>query len=329
MRRVDGAADPSFLAPPDQVADWRLVVLLDAVADAGVLDRLPGRGENLARELDLDPHGLRVLLNALIAWGVVTRDDDGHYARGPQAPDASVTATLRHHARALRKWAVAAGDGLRGSSSADDPPPIAQPEVFLDALAATARRSAASLVNACLARFPGARSVLDLGGCHGEYAMEFARRGLRATMHDRAAMVDIVRARGQLAAAGVDLYAGDFFSDVPTGPFDLLFCAGITHTFDGDHNQALYRRLRPIVTDGGGIAVATFLRGRHRMGDVFAVQMLLNGNGGDTHAEADYRSWLTAAGFEPDAAVLDLGDRGQSILFASRADSKRGEAATY
>lgn len=128
-------------------------------------------------------------------------------------------------------------------------------------------------------------------------------------------MVEIARSRRVLEAAGVDLFAGDFFEVVPDGPFDLAFCAGITHTFDGEHNVDLYRRLRSTIASGGGVAIVTFLRGRQPLADVFAVQMLVNGNGGDAHAEHEYRRWLATAGFRP-PEVIDLAGRAQSILFA-------------
>jgi len=311
-----GVVDLSFLAPPGEISDWRLTVLVDAVAGAGVLDRLPGTAEEIAQALNLDAHSLRVMLDALVPWAVVERDDDGRYLLGPGAPPPHAVATIRHHARSLRAWSTTAGDRLRGVRYVQRSG-IPEPELFFDALAATARRSAPGLVDSCLARFPQARRVLDLGGLHGEYSLEFARRGLDVTMQDLPAMVEIARRRGVLDQAGVTLFAGSFFEEVPGGPFDLAFCAGITHTFDGERNQTLFRRLRPVVAAGGGVAIATFLRHRHPMADIFAVQMLTNANGGDTHTEEEYRRWLGDAGFRVDGPPLDLPDRPQSILFAS------------
>ncbi len=312
------SGDLSSLSPPGQVADWRMTVLFVAVARTGVFAQLPGTADDLAASLGLDPNGLRVVLDALRAWGIVEQDrsGDGRYAMGPEAPGPEAAATIRQHARAIRRWGTSVDDRLRGVLD-DSPAGIPEPEVYLDALAVTARETAPELVDLCLARFPQARSVVDLGGCHGEYSLEFARRGLKVTMQDMPTMIDIVQRRGQLASAGVELFAGSFFEEVPEGPFDLAFCAGITHTFDGDHNLALYGRLRPVVNGGGGIAVVTFLRGRQPLADVFAVQMLVNGNGGDTHAEAEYRAWLTAAGFRVDEAPVDIPDRAQSVLFAT------------
>lgn len=317
VRQVETAPpDLTFFSPPGAAADWRLILLCDAAASSGVLDNLPGTAEDVAGRTALDPHALRVMLDALVTLDVVEPGPEGSYALGPGAPDPEAISKIRHHARALRRWAVAIEPRLRGESGGD-PAGMADPELFHDSLAATARTLAPEVIDACLSRFPNAGSVLDLGGLHGEYALEFSRRGLRATMQDQPAMVDVARRRGRLETAGVDLFEGSFFETLPEGPFDMVFCSGITHTFDGNRNLALFRSLHEVVAPSGGIAVVTFLRGRNPLTALFAVQMLLNGDGGDTHTEAEYREWLGVAGFTVDQAVVDLpGREARSVLFA-------------
>lgn len=310
-------SDLSFLSPPGEIADWRLVVLCDVAGAGGVFDELPGTAAAIARRLGLDPHGVRVVLDALAALDVVEHREDGAYGPGPGAPDDATLATIRHHARALRRWAMTVDHRMRGELGGD-PIGMADPDTFHDSLAASASRAAPEVVDACLARFPDARSVLDLGGLHGEYSLEFARRGLRATMQDQPRMVEVARKRGRLEAAGVELFEGDFFESVPEGPFDLAFCSGITHTFGAEGNLALFGNVRKVVAPGGGVAVVTFLRERSPVAALFAVQMLLNENGGDTHAEAEYREWLQSAGFTVDAEVVDLATvAGRSALFGT------------
>ncbi|HEV2761096.1 MAG TPA: methyltransferase [Acidimicrobiales bacterium] len=308
--------DLTFLAPPGEAADWRVVVLCDAAASTGVLEKLPGTAEELSDRTGLEPQALRVVLDALAAVGVLESDGDGRFTLGSAAPEPAALATVRHHARALRRWATSLEPRLRGEPTRD-PAGITDPEMFHDALAANARKVAPEVVDVCLQRFPDARTVLDLGGLHGEYSLEFTRRGLQATMQDQPAMVDVARRRGRLEAAGVELFEGSFFETVPEGPFDLAFCSGITHTFDAERNRTLFRNLRPVVAPGGGVAVVTFLRGRNPLTPLFAVQMLVNDNGGDTHTEAEYRAWLGEAGFSVDEAVLDLPGQGsRTVLFA-------------
>jgi SAM-dependent methyltransferase len=308
-------ADLSFLAPPGEVADWRTVLLCEAAVAAGLFDNLPGTVDEVVGRAGLDPGATRVVLDALTTLGVVVADSDGRYALGPAAPEKAAMAGVRHHARAMRRWANALEPALRGKTPATD---VIDYDLFFDALARNARKAAPGVVDVCLERFPEARRVLDLGGLHGEYALEFTRRGLKATMQDKPEVIDVGRRRGHLEAAGVELFEGSFFDVVPDGPFDLAFCSGITHTFDGEHNLALYRNLRKVVAPGGGVAVVTFLRGRNPLIALFAVQMLLNDKNGDTHTESEYREWLGETGFTVDEGVVDLPEQGaRSVLFAT------------
>jgi hypothetical protein len=134
-------------------------------------------------------------------------------------------------------------------------------------------------------------------------------------MQDRSEVVDLVHTR--LAAAGVSTFAGDLFETMPGGPFDLVFCAGINHTYGADRNQALCHRAAAVTSPGGAIAIVTYLRGRDAMAPTFAVQMLVGGGGGDTHAEDDYRRWLSDAGL-PRVEVVDGAHPRESLLLARR-----------
>lgn len=309
------AADLSFLAEPHAVADWRLVVIVDVASETGLLDALPGRAADLAERLGLDPVGARIVLDALGAWDVVVADAEGTYALGPGAPGEAERAVLHHHARAMRQWAAGLEDRVRGVPLPEAGRPMPRPDRWLAALAVGARRSAPAVVDLVVAAAPDAGTLADLGGGHGEYAMEFAARGLKVVLQDRPAMVDVVRAAGRVEAAGVELRPGDFFETLPDGRFDVVFISGVTHTMPGRRAAELLRRAASITAPGGLLAVQTFLRGRHRTGAVFAVQMLSNGGGGDTHAEEDYRGWLADAGFTaPDVVDLDEGRR--SLLLA-------------
>lgn len=318
--------DRSFLAPPDQVSDWRMVLVYDAAADAGVFSALPGTSAQVADSLGLDPRAVRVVLDLLAVWDIVEHGPDGQYVHGSQAPGPDRDALLRHHGRSMRLWSDTLAARLRGvEPCASRPPSLGQRELWYAALAAFARPAAPAAIDACLSRFPDTRCVLDLGGGHGEHSMAFARRGRSVTMQDRSPAIDLARRTGRLEEQGVTLFEGDFFQTLPEGPFDLVFCAAVTDTYDGAANAALYRLLRSVTTPGGGIALLAFVRGRNPMVAAFAVQMLNVPGGGDTHTEHDYRQWLTQAGFDG-IEVLDLTGQAQSLVLANR-QADHGQAA--
>lgn len=316
------SSELSFMASPHEVADWRMVLLVAEADDAGLLRALPGRPGELAERLSLDEHAVMVVLAALSRFDLVDVDVEGAYSLGSEAIDADAAAALHHQANALKMWAARLGGRLRGEPSVPTGPP-SHPERWLDSMAVQARVTAPASVDACLSRLPDGRSALDLGGGHGEYALELARRGLAVSMQDRPMMIDIARNRGILEPAGVTLFAGDFFETVAPGPFDLVFCSGVTNTFSGARNRELFERVKPSLAPGGSLVIQTSMRDRQPAAALFGVQMLAVGNGGDAHPERLYRQWLAAAGYEVDD-VVDLEAGGRSILFASVLQTSRG-----
>lgn len=305
----------SFLAPPGCVNDWRATVLANSALETGLLGTLPAEATEAAARLGLSAHAVRVVLDALCEFDVVERDGQ-RYLLGPAAPDDAAAATLQHHARVIAGWATALPDRLAGA----EPPARrertpAELSRWLQALATTARERAPEIGDHCLHQFPRARRVLDLAGGHGEYGLEFARRGLDVTLQDLPAVIDLVANWDSLRQSPVTLVPLDAFDGLAQGPFDLVLCAGFTHTMSPEANADLLARLAGVTASGGGIAIVTFVRGHRPIAPIFAVQMLVAG-GGDTYGPEEYQRWLTDAGFDA-PALVDL-DSGTSVLTAAR-----------
>jgi hypothetical protein len=106
--------DYSFLAPPGEVADWRLIAAFDVAAEIGLFEALPATPTEAAARLGLDERAVRILLDALSVWGVVEEFDGGYSMRPGWPPDQGEAAVLRHHAQVLRTWSTQLGDRLRG-----------------------------------------------------------------------------------------------------------------------------------------------------------------------------------------------------------------------
>ncbi len=316
MHAGDRGADFSPLAPSERLADWRLALAYEAAG--GVLAVLPGSPAELAARCNLDEGALRAVLGLLAAWGIVATDDHGRYIDGPAAPSPPDGAMLSQHGVWIRRWAALLGKRLHHRTATSDEAPSRPPtDVGLDLLAVVTRRLTRPVLDVCLQRFPQATRVLDLGGGHGEYSLELARRGLRTTMQDLPEVIEIAERHGRLGSTGVELFAGDFFTTLPPGPFDLVLCAAVTNMFDGPSNRALYRRLRAIIAPGGGLAIVSYLRDRNRVAASFGLQMLVATEGGDAHGEEDYRHWLAEAGYRL-TQVHELDDSPQSIVLAER-----------
>ncbi|MDH3300934.1 MAG: class I SAM-dependent methyltransferase [Acidimicrobiia bacterium] len=310
--------DLGFLAEPGDLADWRMVILVDNAARAGLLDLLPGTAEEAAAKAGMHPKSARVLLDALTVFGVVTVIDDGEtvYRPGPAMPDGDQRAILAQHAQFIGRWASELPGRLPDPINRERRPWI-RPGLagWLASLGARAKGEAPGVIDRCLAAFPNARTVLDVAGGHGEYGIEAARRGLDVTLLDLPQVIDIVSEWPSVRETGIHLWAGDVFDSRPDATFDLVLAFGFTHTQPAGRIATLFPHLAALTNNGGGLAVNTFLRGSGPVARLFAVQMLIAGNDGDTHRLEDYVSWITAAGY--DEPWLEDGD-GRTLLLAKK-----------
>jgi len=87
--------DLTFLAPPGEAADWRTILLCDAAAATGLLDKLPGTSEELLGRTGLDPQAMRVVLDALVTMDVLETDADGRFALAATGPEPAAMAGVR------------------------------------------------------------------------------------------------------------------------------------------------------------------------------------------------------------------------------------------
>lgn len=302
---------PHFVSPVGTTSDWRLVIATDAACGSGLGDALPGTVDDVASQAGTDAHATRVVLDLLLAGGLVTLDETGKFSKTDLWPDEGLEAQLHQHARTIRAWSSGIAGRLRGDKN-PMPGGHQRLDLWLGSMAVGAEQMAPRHAALLLSEFPSARRVLELGGGHGCYGREFARRGLDVTMVDRPDVVEIAREKW-LRGERVRTVAGDFFREIPEGPFDLILCFGICHTFDGAHNRQLFSTIKPLLTDSGGLAIHTFLRNSHPSTATFAMQMLAVGRGGDTHAEADFDAWLSGAGFTSISVIRDDGPNAMLI----------------
>jgi SAM-dependent methyltransferase len=191
---------------------------------------------------------------------------------------------------------------VRAGNSGRQGPGGGQVEHFIAAMNAHARTVAGDAVRIVGAR--GVRRLLDVGGGPASFAIAFAQAepGLRAEVLDRAPVLPI--AEGHIRAAGlqdrVTAREGDLCSDPFGTGYDLVLVSAICHMLGEDENQDLLARCVRALAPGGRVAVRDFILDPDRAGPpgaaLFALNMLVNTERGNTYTEAEYRSWLERAG---------------------------------
>jgi SAM-dependent methyltransferase len=152
----------------------------------------------------------------------------------------------------------------------------------------------------------GAKTLLDLGGGPGTYAMAFLAKhpGLRATVCDRPAALEVAKeiaathkGGGRLSYLPLDLLK----DDIP-GHFDVIWYSNVLHIYSPEQNLDVFRRGKAALSDGGRFIIQdAFLHDREGLypeeASLFAVSMLLFTDTGNTYSAADTAAWLKQAGF--------------------------------
>jgi hypothetical protein len=71
------------------------------------------------------------------------------------------------------------------------------------------------------------------------------------------------------------------------------------------------------LSSGELIAIRDFIRGVSKGAALFAVNMVVNTESGNTYSEEEYRGWLGAAGFE-EIEVLPIPERDTYFILARK-----------
>ena len=152
-----------------------------------------------------------------------------------------------------------------------------------------------------------AKSLLDVGGGPGTYALEFLAKNptLHATVFDRPAALDVAKEIAKTRRYGKRLscVSGDFLSDKIKGKYDVIWLSNVIHIYSPAINLKLFQRLRPHLNPGGRLLIQdTFLLdkagSRPVETNLFAVTMLLFTESGNTYRAIDVQDWLKKAGYK-------------------------------
>ncbi len=151
-----------------------------------------------------------------------------------------------------------------------------------------------------------AKTLLDLGGGPGTYAMAFLAKNshLRATVCDREAALDVAKEIAATHRAGRRLsYLPLDFTKAPIpGTYDVIWYSNVLHIYSPEDNQAIFRRALAALTPGGRLIIQdAFLHDREGLypaeASLFAVSMLLFTESGNTYSAAETTGWLKGTGF--------------------------------
>lgn len=263
----------------------------------------PLSAEQIAGRIGADLRALTIVLDALAAMGLLIKQND-FYQTEPSAASAlsvdspaSILPMIRHSADLWNRWGQlthrVAGPQEKEKSM----------RAFIGAMHVIGNALAPRIVS--LVGPAEARQLLDVGGASGTYTIAFleAEPQMRATLFDLPPVIEMASER--LGAAGlldrVTLVAGDYRKDPLPAGHDLAFVSAIIHQNSPAENAMMFRKIFTALDPGGRIVVRDHLlsadRTHPRSGALFAVNMLVGTEGGNSYTETEIRDALEQAGF--------------------------------
>jgi SAM-dependent methyltransferase/DNA-binding CsgD family transcriptional regulator len=278
-----------------------------------------------AQKLGTDPRATEMLLNALVAVGALVKGEAvfgctaESKALGPARPG------LLHTVHLWDTWAtltecVRSGRAVR--SRGPEGFPEARTRAFIAAMHARAQESARETVR--LSGIHDAKRMLDVGGGSGAFSIAFAKTcpELRAEILDLGAVVPL--AEEYIREAGlqnrVRVRPGDMrTADFGEG-FDLVLLSAVCHMFGEDENRSLIQRCARALVPGGHLVIREFILQEDRAGPphaaLFALNMLVGTEHGNTYTEGEYRNWME----EADLGTITRPDPEGDVIVASKSD---------
>ncbi|HKI37395.1 MAG TPA: methyltransferase [Gemmataceae bacterium] len=294
-------------------------LILEAAVRCRVFDVLDAGAKTaaeVATQTRISPRGARGLLNALVGLGFLTRQGD-RYALAPGAETLLVSTKpgfaggmFRHTSRQIiPHWIHLTESVLTGR------PAIAVNQEgqgaeffreFVEDLFANNYEAARALADALkVAGGKGVVNVLDVAAGSGVWSIALAEKSpqVRVTVVDWPAVIPVCRKVAARHGVG-DRYrylSGDLLAVDYGGGYDVATLGHILHSEGERRSRELLRKVFAALAPGGTVAIAEMVSNDERTGPaqalIFALNMLVHTDEGDTFTFAEMNAWLREAGF--------------------------------
>jgi SAM-dependent methyltransferase len=305
-----------------------------------LLEQGVGTIEKLCDETRTSPRGLRILLNALVGLDLLAKDEKGRYALTPESATFLVSGKSSFHGAfflltsepMLPAWGklhevVRTGRPAHHINRAEDGVPFFLrfvEEIFPIHYPAAQRLAEVLDVS----KAAGPQSVLDLGAGSGVWSVALAQKSphVRVTAVDWAGVIPVTRkvAARFSVADRFRFVEGDLLEANFGGGHAIATIGHILHSEGEERSRMLLKRTFDSLAPGGTIAIAEILVDTDRTAPlpalIFAVNMLVNSEHGDTFSFGEISEWLRDAGFD-DVRTVEAPGLAPLLILATKPES--------
>ena len=290
--------------------------------------------KDLAEKLDTDVHGVKVLLNALCAMGLLYKSD-GYYSNTPLSRKFLCADSeeykgnmIMHHHHLMASWnqlgdTVISGGPVKESSK-DFVSEEKRRESFLLGMFNTAMLNAPNVVP--VVDFSSKKSLLDLAGGPGTYAIQFCMKypGLNATVFDfptTEPFFDKTVKQFNMEKR-VKFKAGDLLTDDIGAHYDAAWLSHILHSESSADCYMFIKKVFDALEPGGEIVIHDFILDNDKTAPefpaLFSLNMFLRTKQGRSYSKEEIVDMLEKAGFKDIEHILYENPNSASLLCAQK-----------
>jgi SAM-dependent methyltransferase len=291
--------------------------VLFTASDLGVFTKLAelkkADAPAIAHACKLDEHGTRLLLDACVALGLLSKEGK-LYSNSAEAAMFLVPGSPADLSKAIRynRDVYPAWGKLRELVQTGKP--VEQPQIHLGGDEERTRTFVLSMHGRAMGigravvpqlRLEGLRKLLDVGGGPGTYSMLIAERNpdIECVVLDLPGVVkvadELIRERGM--GKRVKTLAGDYHSTAFPKGLDAIIFFGVLHQESPDAICDLFRKAYDSLAPGGLIYVLDMMTNAGhtapKFSALFAVNMALTTENGWVFSDEELAGWLKQIGF--------------------------------
>lgn len=344
MEVFDVPATPTTEPTPERLMQFTFGFAPPLIIEAAIrhrvfdlLDEGAKTIDQLCAETRTSARGLRALLNALVGLELLAKDEAGRYALTPESATFLVSGKPTFHGAfflltsepMLSEWRklhdiVRSGRPAQPINRERDGVPFFLrfvEEIFPIHYPAARRLGEALAVSKATAPV----SVLDLAAGSGVWSIALAQQSpqVRVTAVEWPGVIPVTqRVATRIGVADRFRFVGGDLLETDFGGGHAIAIAGhILHSEGEARSRLLLRKAFDALAPGGTIAIAEILVDANRTAPlpalIFAVNMLVNSERGDTFSFDEISEWLRDAGFEQ-VRTIDAPGLAPLLILATR-----------
>jgi ubiquinone/menaquinone biosynthesis C-methylase UbiE len=295
----------------DQLEEANILLSALELRVFSILEKQSMSAKQVANDIKVKLEGAEVLLNALTAMGVLTKNTNGYKNTHvtykyfcESSPDFKKgTVMLKMDGRGEYEsllHTIKYGRNLKEFEGEDDP--IFR-KLFTLAMHERSEKYASKVAKAVTQKKVG--KLIDLGCGPGSYSAAILKKDktATATLLDRAVAIKVARKlfKNQSLYERLNFVSGDLFDNKLESGYDTVLLSNIIHIYNTTQNKTIFKKINKCLKNGGRFILYDLFLKNSKIepydAALFAITMLLYTKTGKSYTFGEVYSLLKNSGF--------------------------------